>query len=80
MAQSLYHNVHYLHIPRALLFLLPPPSALQVTSHFLQTVRETRQICKIVIFQFSASPYFRFHQANILSDLLSAIPTVKLCS
>jgi hypothetical protein len=80
MAQSLYHNVHYHHLPRAVLFLLPPPSALQVTSHFLQPVRETTQICKIVVFQFSVFSYFRFHQANILSDLLSAIPSVELCS
>jgi len=80
MAQSLYHNVHYHHLPCAILFLLPPRSAIQVTSHFPQPDRETRQICKLVILQFSASSYSRFLKANILSALLSAIPSVELCS
>jgi uncharacterized protein YecE (DUF72 family) len=80
MTQSLYYNVHYHHLPRAIFFLLPPPSALQVTSHFPQPVRETRQICKLVILQFSPSFYSRFSKANILSALLSAIPSVELCS
>jgi len=80
MAQSLCHNVHYHHLPRAILFLLPLPSTLQVTSHFPQTDRETRQNCKLVILQFSASSYSRLLKANILSALLSAIPSVELFS
>jgi len=80
MAQSLYHNVHYHHLARAILFLLPSPSALQVTSNFPQPDRETRRICKLVILQFSASSYSRFPEANILSALLSAIPNAELCS
>jgi hypothetical protein len=80
MAQSLYHSAHYHHLARAILFLLTPPPALHVTSHFPQTDRETRQICKLVILPFSASSYSRFPKANILSALLSAIPSAELCS
>lgn len=80
MAQSLYHNVHYHHLPRAVLFLLPPPSALRVTSHFPQPDRETRQICKLVIIQFSAPSYSRVLKANTLSAVLSAIPSAELYS
>lgn len=80
MAQSLYHNVHYHHLARSIFFSLPPPPALQITSYFPQPNRETRQICKLVILQFSASSYSRFPKANILSALLSVIPSAELCS